>query len=195
MVTETRRPVAQRLLDVRDVDPTILVDARYAGPDNVTGAPLPGYDEPLALLRPSAARALGRVQRHLRPLGLGLKVWDAYRPVRAAHALAAWAEAGGRADLLAEGYIARDSEHSTGLAVDVTLVDPATGAESEMGTPFDTFTPAAHTANAQGQALWNRQVLVTAMTGAGFANFPREWWHFRFTRARGTPLDLPVRSF
>src|ERR1051325_281879 len=71
------------LVDVRSVDSTIQVDARYAGSNNFTGAPLPGYEAPKALLRREAAVALGRVQRRLRTGGLGLKVFDGYRPVRA----------------------------------------------------------------------------------------------------------------
>ena len=88
------------LVDVRSVDSTIRVDARYAGANNFTGAPLPGYDAPRALLRREAAAALGRVQARLRTGGLGLLVFDGYRPVRATLAMVDWAERTGRADLL-----------------------------------------------------------------------------------------------
>ena len=77
----------QLLVDVRALDSTIRVDARYAGPDNFTGAPLPGYYANRALLRREAAEALARVQRRLAVEGLGLKVWDGYRPVRATLAM------------------------------------------------------------------------------------------------------------
>jgi D-alanyl-D-alanine dipeptidase len=193
MAPETHPSTAAQFTEVREIDATILVEARYAGADNFTGAPLPGYEEPLALLRPAAARALGRVQRHLCTLGLGLKVWDAYRPQSATRAMVAWAEADGRAALLDRGYIARESDHNLGLAVDLTLVNLSTGDELDMGTPFDTFTEAAHTANAVDQVQWNRQVLCTAMGAAGFENLPPEWWHYRYTPLKGKPLDLPVR--
>jgi D-alanyl-D-alanine dipeptidase len=193
MPSEPPGRAALRLIDVRTIDATIIVDARYAGADNFTGAPLPGYEEAVALLRPAAARALGRVQRQLRTLGLGLKVWDGYRPQQATRAMVAWAESRGHTTLLEQGYIARESDHNLGLAVDLTLVKLDTGDELEMGTPFDRFTEAAHTANATGQVQWNRQVLCTAMRAAHFENLPQEWWHYRYTAQKGKPLDVPVR--
>jgi D-alanyl-D-alanine dipeptidase len=158
------------------VDSTIRVDARYAGANNFTGAPLPGYDAPRALLRREAAAALGRVQARLRTGGLGLLVFDGYRPVRATLAMVEWAERTGRVDLLNDGYIARRSRHNQGVAVDLTLVDPASGAQLDMGTPFDTFSEAAHTANASGRVLRYRQILVRVMESEGFANYEKEWW-------------------
>ena len=89
------------LVDVRSADSTIQVDARYAGPNNFTGAPLPGYEAPRALLRREAAAALARVQRRLRSGGLGLRVFDGYRPVRATQAMVAWTERVGRPDEIA----------------------------------------------------------------------------------------------
>src|SRR5918995_1401446 len=135
------------LVDVRTLDSTIRVDARYAGPDNFTGAPLPGYEAPRALLRREAAVALSQVQARLRKKGLGLLVFDGYRPVRATLAMVRWAERSGRRSLLNDGYIASRSRHNLGLAVDLTIVDPALGAPLDMGTPFDTFSESAHTAN------------------------------------------------
>src|SRR3954469_19522445 len=123
------------LVDVRSLDSTIQVDARYAGSNNFTGAPLPGYEAPRALLRREAAQALTRVQARLRTGDLGLLVFDGYRPVRATLAMVKWAERTGRRDLLDNGYIARRSRHNLGLAVDLTLVDPASGTQLDMGTP------------------------------------------------------------
>src|SRR2546430_1077209 len=136
------------LMDVRALDSSIVVDLRYATANNFTGAPLPGYLANRAFLRREAAAALARVQRDLRPRGLGLEIYDAYRPVRATLAMVAWTERVHRADLLQDGYIASRSRHNLGLAVDLTLMDRGSGKELEMGTPFDTFSPAAHTANA-----------------------------------------------
>ena len=115
----------QLLVDVRALDSTIRVEARYAGPDNFTGAPLPGYDANRALLRREAAAALARVQRRLAAEGLGLKVWDGYRPVRATQAMVAWTERTGQTWLLDSGYIARRSRHNQGVAVDLTARGPA----------------------------------------------------------------------
>jgi zinc D-Ala-D-Ala dipeptidase len=181
------------LVDVRSVDSTIEVDARYATPDNFTGAPLPGYEAPRALLRREAAAALGRVQGRLRTGDLGLKVFDGYRPVRATLAMVDWAERSGRRALLDSGYIARRSRHNMGVAVDLTLVDLHTGTEVPMGTPFDAFTEAAHTANATGRVRRYRDVLVRVMAEEGFSNYEREWWHFSYAVEGAVPFDLVIR--
>src|SRR5206468_10039095 len=137
----------------------IIVDLRYATPNNFTGAPLPGYEGNHAFLRREAAQALASVQSDLRDVGLGLKVFDAYRPVRATLAMVDWTQRVNRPDLLTDGDIASRSRHNLGLAIDLTLIDLATGKELEMGTPFDTFSAAAHTVNATGEAAANRQRL------------------------------------
>jgi D-alanyl-D-alanine dipeptidase len=181
------------LVDVRRVDPSIRVEARYATRFNFTGAALPGYDAPRALLRREAALALGRVQAALRADGLGLKVYDGYRPVRATAAMVAWARRVRREDLLRDGYIAERSRHNLGLAVDCTLVELATGRELRMGTAFDTFSPASHTAAATGEEAANRQRLVRAMAAAGFANLAEEWWHFSFAVPDPVRFDVVIR--
>ncbi len=136
--------VADTLLtDVRTLDSTIVVELRYATRNNFTGAPLPGYFANRAFLRREAAAALARVQRDLRAQGLGLKIFDGYRPVRATLAMVDWTKRVNRPDLLTDGYIASRSRHNLGLAIDLTLIDRATGRELEMGTPFDTFSAAA----------------------------------------------------
>ncbi len=181
------------LVDVQTLDSTIRVDARYAGSNNFTGAPLPGYDAPRALLRREAARALTRVQDRLRKRGLSLLVYDAYRPVRATLAMVRWAERSGRRSLLNDGYIASRSRHNLGLAVDLTIVDPAVGAPLDMGTPFDTFSESAHTANAEGRVLTNRRILLRAMEAEGFRNYEKEWWHFSLDVPGALPFDRVIR--
>ena len=168
------------LADIRGIDSTILIEMRYATPNNFTGAPLSGYLANRAFLRREAAAALGRVQNRLRADGVGLKVFDAYRPVRATLAMVDWTQRVHRPDLLADGYIASRSRHNLGLAIDLTLIELSTRRELEMGTPFDTFSSAAHTANASGIAAANRQKLKRAMEAEGFTNYDQEWWHFSF---------------
>jgi D-alanyl-D-alanine dipeptidase len=181
------------LVDVRSLDSTIQVDARYAGSNNFTGAPLPGYEAPRALLRREAALALARVQARLRTRGLGLLVFDGYRPIRATLAMVRWAERAGRRDLLDNGYIARRSRHNLGLAVDLTLVDSKSGTQMDMGTPYDTFSEAAHTANAAGRVIRDRQVLVRSMESEGFRNYEKEWWHFSYEVPHARPFDEVIR--
>jgi zinc D-Ala-D-Ala dipeptidase len=186
--------VADTLLtEIRSLDPTIVVDLRYATSNNFTGAPLPGYLANRAYLRREAAASLARVQRDLRSRGLGIKIFDAYRPVRATLAMVDWTERANRPDLLKEGYIASRSRHNLGLAIDLTLIDLATGRELEMGTPFDTFSAAAHTANASGEAGANRQLLQAAMEREGFVNYDQEWWHFSFSVPNPLRFDRPIR--
>jgi D-alanyl-D-alanine dipeptidase len=178
--------------DLRSVDSSIQVDLRYATANNFTGAPLPGYEAPRALLRREAAAALGRVQAGLRRKGLGLRVWDAYRPVRASLAMVDWAERTGHRALLESGYIARRSRHNLGVAVDLTMVDLKTGIEVPMGTTFDNFT-AAQTEKVTGEALRYRQILVQAMESEGFSPYGQAWWHFNYPVEGAVPLDRVIR--
>jgi D-alanyl-D-alanine dipeptidase len=185
---------ADALTGVRALDPSIRAEIRYATRRNFTGAPLPGYEQPRALLRPDAAAALARVQARLRAEGLGLKVWDAYRPVRATLAMVEWAERTGNEWVLEQGYVARRSGHNRGGTVDLTLVRLRDGRELPMGTAYDEFIEAAHTANATGEVRANRDRLVRAMQAEGFTNYDKEWWHFSF-RGEYEPLDVPLGCF
>lgn len=188
--------VALRMLtDVRSLDSSIQVEVRYAGTHNFTGAPLPGYEANRILLRREAAEALARVQRRLRTGGMGLKVFDGYRPVRATAAMVDWARRTGQLHLLRDGYISSHSRHNRGLAVDLTLVDFSVGGrEVYMGTGYDTFSDSAHYANATGRILRYRQLLRHVMESEGFRQYEEEWWHYRFEVAGPTPaFDLVVK--
>jgi D-alanyl-D-alanine dipeptidase len=215
---------------LRDVDPAIAQDIRYAGADNFVGRPLPGYGAAECVLRRDAALALKRVQADLASARLGLKVYDCYRPTRAVRAMAHWANDGRaagatkrffprleKAKLFALGYIAMRSAHSSGTAVDLTLValprpptaafDPAAGYGScagpaaqrepddslDMGTGYDCLDATSHTASpAVGEEQrWRRAMLVAAMRKRGFKNYFREWWHFSF-RAPAGAYDIPI---
>jgi zinc D-Ala-D-Ala dipeptidase len=181
------------LVDVRSVDPTIQTDLRYATANNFTGAPLPGYEAPRALLRREAAAALGLVQARLHSKGLGLRVLDAYRPVRASLAMVEWAKRTGNRSLIEKGYIPQRSRHNLGASVDVTLVYLATGTEVLGTAAFDNFTGSADTANASTQALGYRKILLQAMESEGFSPFGRTWWHFNYPVEGAVPLDRVIR--
>jgi D-alanyl-D-alanine dipeptidase len=181
------------LVDVQSVDSTIQVDLRYATANNFTGAPLPGYEAPRALLLREVATALGRVQARLRPSGLGLRITDAYRPVRATLAMADWAERTGRRELLESGFIGRRSQHNLGVAVDVTLVELVTGTPVPMGTAFDSSTPAAQTATTTGRALRHQEILVRTMESEGFSTHDQAWYHFVHAVEGAVPLDHVIR--
>jgi D-alanyl-D-alanine dipeptidase len=179
------------LVDVQRFAPGIRVELAYRTRENLTGRRLPGYCENWALLLEPAARALARVQRHLRRRGLGLLVLDAYRPARATRALVRWAEATGRSELVGT-YIASRSRHNTGSAVDLTLLRARDGRPLSMGSGFDDLSPRAHTLNAFGRALRNRVILERAMERFGFNGYWREWWHFEHDRTGSRSLDLTL---
>ena len=203
---------------------------RYAGDDNFTGAALPGYDAAECVLRREVAAALARVEADLAPQGLGLKVYDCYRPTRAVAAMEHWAKdardtstrrfypALDKRRLFALGYIAAHSAHSTGIAVDLTLVQrgappggrfdraahygACTGLASErapdnsldLGTGFDCFDARSVTASPAltPEQTRRRSVLLAAMRRRGFHNYFREWWHFTFGPRPVTAYDFPI---
>lgn len=197
--------------DLRAIDPTIRQDIRYATANNFTRSVVPGYVAPACILAEPVAKALAEVQAALKPQQLGLQVFDCYRPARAVKFFVAWASEKGKPDpeyypevarnrLIAKGYIAARSGHSSGGSIDLTLgkLTP-TGFEAlDMGTDFDFFDPRSHTRSkaVSADALANRQLLVKAMQQAGFANYDREWWHFRFRKEpfAGKTFDFDVRE-
>ena len=179
-------------VNVRHHAKAIRTDLRYATADNFTGKPLPGYCKPVAVTARPAARALAHAQRRLEKHALGLLVYDAYRPARATRAMVRWAETTGHEWVLDQGYIARRSNHNRGAAIDLTLVRLSDGKPRDMGTPYDTFSTKAHTANASGAALRNRLTLKRAMEPFGFRNYRNEWWHYDFPKANGPARDIPL---
>ena len=193
LVVATDAAADALLVDIQPDAPEIRVELRYATANNFTGAPLPGYEGNHAYLRREAAGALARVARRAAAEGYLLQVFDAYRPVRATLGMVAWTERVGRTDLLRDGYIASRSRHNLGLAIDLTLLDRATGAPLVMGTPFDEFSTAAHTANASGAARANRDTLRRLMEPEGFVNYDQEWWHYTFAADNPVRFDRVIR--
>ena len=196
-------------VDARAVVPGLAVEMRYAGSHNFVGRPIAGYEAPRCLLTPEAAAALRLAQEALRRDGLGLKVFDCYRPARAVADFVAWAADPSdqrmkaefypgidKPDLFRLGYIAKRSAHSRGSTVDLTLVR-TDGAEIDMGSPFDFFGPvSAPGSNAvSGRHAMNRARLRAAMIRAGFKPYAQEWWHFSLHQEPypATAFDLPVR--
>ena len=175
-----------RLVDLSTLG--IPLDIRYATPDNFMKQPL--YPVAKAYLRAPAARALAAVDRELAARGLGIKVFDAYRPYRVTVAM--W-EPIKNPDYVADP--AKGSRHNRGAAVDLTLIDRATGAELPMPTGYDDFTPrAAHDfTDLPADVLANRALLRDVMTKHGFEPLPSEWWHYDFRGWREYDLmDVPL---
>jgi zinc D-Ala-D-Ala dipeptidase len=165
-------PSWARLVDIRSVNRNIRLDIRYATTNNFLKRKL--YTVAKCALRSSVAQKLALVQTDLEKIGLGLKVYDCYRPFSVTKQM--W-------EVLPDpNYVAnpaRGSRHNRGAAVDLTLVD-RTGKELEMPTPYDDFTKKAHRDYNGGsaQSRKNRQTLEDAMKKQGFIGITTEWWHF-----------------
>jgi zinc D-Ala-D-Ala dipeptidase len=197
--------------DIASVAPGVVVEMRYFGEDNFVGRRIDGYDAPVCLLTRQAADALAAAQARLAPFGLGLKVFDCYRPARAVAHFVRWAN--DAADLLRKddyypeidkahlfelGYIAERSGHSRGSTVDLTLVDLATGAELDMGTGWDLFSPLSWPLDASMTPAQraHRMLLQSVLVEQGFRPYDKEWWHFTLRNEPfpQTYFDFPVRA-
>ena len=179
----------QRLVDVGTI-PGIRVDVRYATTNNFMHQQL--YPVAKAYLRVPAAYALAEAQHELAKDHLGLKVFDGYRPYSITEKM--W-EPIKNPDFVADP--AKGSRHNRGAAVDLTLVDLATGEEIAMPTPYDDFTPKAAFgyADLPANVLANRAKLHDVMTRHGFDQLPSEWWHFDFHGWERFPLmNVPLES-
>lgn len=196
-------------VDASTVVAGLVVELRYLGADNFVGTRIDGYEAPVCYLTLPAAQALTRVQRDLAALGLGLKVFDCYRPTRAVAHFMRWAKAGDdvrtkaqfypgedKRRLFSRGYIASRSGHSRGSTVDLTLVRLSDNQELDMGTPFDFLSPqSGQHGKVSAEARVNRKILADAMRARGFLPYDKEWWHFTLRNEPfpNTYFDFPVR--
>jgi len=180
---------AADLVDIKEVDPRIVVDMKYASEDNFTKKKL--YDSNTCFLRKPTAVKLDAVQKELEKMNLGLKVWDCYRPLAVQWIF--WKI------LPDERYVANPatgSRHNRASAVDLTLVD-SQGKELQMPTGFDDFTPRAdhHFRDLPAEAIRNRELLKGLMEKAGFLSLPEEWWHYDDENWMQFDLmDIPFRD-
>ena len=186
-------PAEAGLVDITAVAPDIRLDIRYATPDNFTHVAV--YPAPRCYLRADVAKRLATVQADLKAQGLGLKVYDCYRPFSIQKKF--WALVPNE-DWVAkpvdkDGKPVSGSKHNRGAAVDLTLVDAA-GKELPMPSGFDDFTDKARRDYTGGDpaARANSKRLETAMAKAGFDPLPSEWWHFDGPGWQGYELlDVP----
>ncbi len=194
-----------------DFVPQIVQEIRYHSTYNFIGERIDGYEEPCALLTKEAARALKSVSNEMIVMGYRLKVFDAYRPVCAVKHFVLWGIEDQdvrmkpyfypdleKQSLFAEGYIAKNSSHSRGSAVDLTLLDMKTGKELDMGSPFDLFSEVSHPdyRGITDEQYENRMLLQKAMVRNGFRPLFCEWWHFSLEHEPypDTYFEFPVSS-
>jgi D-alanyl-D-alanine dipeptidase len=214
---------------LRDIDPTIIQDIRYATSNNFVGRPLAGYQAGECVVKREVGLRLKAVQQELSKRNLSLKMFDCYRPARASVDMVRWSRDSrdnghrfnpniDKRDLFRLGYIASSSQHSTGAALDLTLVDlkadnsatfdpaktyadctapvekRAPEGSIDMGTGYDCTDLKGHTRSSAitpEQRRW-RQELLSAMARQGFVNYFREWWHFSLPGAGGPAYDFPI---
>jgi D-alanyl-D-alanine dipeptidase len=184
-------------------------DAKYATWDNFTGTPVDGYGVNRIVGSLAMAAALLEATVHAADLGFGLLLWDGYRPQRAVDRFIEWstrAEDGRtkqrfypnieRADMVADGYVARRSGHSRGSAVDLTLYRSDTGELVPMGGGHDLMDERSHhgAPSVTGTAAQNRRTLCSIMERSGFRRYDSEWWHYSLADEPypDTYFDFPI---
>lgn len=183
-------PIEHHLVDLTTLNPAPLLEIRYATEYNFTGEQL--YPFPRAWLHEKAAKALQEVQIDLAQQGLGLKVYDGYRPLSVQRKM--W-------NLIHDArYVSNPDvsrgRHTRGTAVDVTLVDKV-GNELPMPTGFDDFTARAHRnySDLTPKQKKDSKLLEAVMKKHGFDSFPFEWWHFDFHDWQNyPPLDISFQD-
>lgn len=163
------------LVDLAEVVPGIILDIRYATANNFTHDTV--YELPKAFARRPVAEALASVQKELRRHGMGLKIYDAYRPYQAT--LKFWALVGDTQFVAAPWS---GSRHNRGAAIDLTIVILKTGKDIDMPTGYDEFSEKASPKYMQlpESQIANREYLIKIMTKHGFSVFSSEWWHFDY---------------
>jgi zinc D-Ala-D-Ala dipeptidase len=165
----------KKMVELKTLMPNLKYDLRYATTNNFMHRMMYPENTTVTFLRLPAAMALQRVEQEFNGKGLGLKIFDAYRPYSVT--VKFW-------ELIKdERYVAnpaKGSGHNRGIAVDLTIINLKTGEELNMGTGFDNFTDTAHQTftSLPETILQNRNLLRTTMEKYGFVALETEWWHY-----------------
>lgn len=178
---------------VDDWVPGIRWDAKYATWDNFTGKPVDGYFANRIVGTRTLCSALDQAREKAASLGFGLLLWDGYRPRRAVDCFRRWTEQPedgqtkqryypniDRLEMLEKGYVATQSGHSRGSAVDLTLYHLVTDELVHMGGDHDLMDPISghHARDITPAASQNRELLRSIMEDCGFDRYDCEWWHY-----------------
>ena len=163
------------LVDIEKLIPNIILDIRYATKNNFTKHKF--YRSPKAFARKPVADSLLKIQNDLNKKGIGLKIFDAYKPYTVT---VKFYEIYPDTTFVAPPWTG--SIHNTGCAIDVTLIDLKTGSELDMPTQFDDFTEKAshHYMDLPASVQQNRQLLLDIMVKYGFVQYDYEWWHYEY---------------
>lgn len=165
----------KELIDLEQYIPSIVLDIRYATTNNFTGEKI--YNLAKAYARKPVADAVKRAQIELQKQGLGIKIFDAYRPYKAT---VRFYEVYKDTTYVASPY--KGSRHNRGCAIDMTLINLKTGEELKMPTGYDSFQKEAwpSTPIKDPEARKNRALIIQVMEKQGFKVNGSEWWHFDF---------------
>ncbi|MCD8742314.1 M15 family metallopeptidase [Mucilaginibacter roseus] len=180
----------KRLVKLKELVPGLVLDIRYATTNNFTKQKV--YKKAEAYARQPVADALKAIQAKLNKKGLGLKVYDAYRPYAVTVKFYEIAT-----DTTYVANPRKGSRHNRGCAVDVTLINLKTGRELDMPTGYDSFTPqaSANYSHLPFNKLNNRKLLRDVMERHGFKVYSSEWWHFDYTGwEKFELLDIPFEQ-
>ena len=206
---ESPAPLPEGFVYALDAVPGCLEDAKYAGCDNFMGRPARGYMAARVVVSRQVAQGLQRAQAVFDRMGYTMLLYDGYRPQRAVDDFVEWGKDVSdqrrkaihypridKADMFTLGYVAKKSGHSRGGAIDLTLIDRATGREADMDGRFDYMDPTsgygAEGVSEAGQK--NRKLLHDVMVSCGFRGISSEWWHFVITPEPypDTYFDFPI---
>ena len=176
--------IEDKFVNIKTLSPEILLDMKYATADNFLGQVV--YDCAECYLRKATAQALVAAQKDFVARGYSLKLFDCYRPLSVQTKM--WKILPGT------HYVAnpaKGSKHNRGAAVDLTLVEIATGKEVDMGTPFDTFSPKAHHSytDLPKEVLVHRQLLKEVLGKHNFKPIFSEWWHYEYRPEMTSPVE------
>lgn len=176
--------IEDKFVNIKTLSPEILLDMKYATADNFLGQVV--YDCAECYLRKATAQALVAAQKDFVARGYSLKLFDCYRPLSVQKKM--WKILPGT------HYVAnpaKGSKHNRGAAVDLTLVEIATGKEVDMGTPFDTFSPKAHHSytDLPKEVLVHRQLLREVLEKHNFKPIFSEWWHYEYRPEMTSPVE------
>lgn len=189
----TQREVPNSFVNLKKQIPNLEIDLRYYGSHNFLRRPVKGYEANKVFISKEAANALVQIQKELNQHGLGIKVFDAYRPQQAVNNFKEWAldiadtaakkefyPDVDKRNLFKLGYIAEKSGHSRGSTIDLTIVNLKDKNELDMGTGFDYFGEPSHHdySNLSTQQKNNRKLLKDIMEKHGFKSIEEEWWHY-----------------
>jgi D-alanyl-D-alanine dipeptidase len=190
---QVKNDPTKKMVELGTFIPGIVYDLRYATTNNFMKRKMYPAKTDVTYLRLPAAEALKKVQEELATTGLGLKIFDAYRPYSVT--VHFW-------ELIKdERYVAnpaKGSGHNRGIAVDLTIIDLKSGIELDMGTGFDNFTDTAHSnfQHLDKKVIENRKLLRSLMEKNGFKVLDTEWWHFFIPGSdRYELLNLPFKKF